>query len=115
MSKHYYTSFNNFRFIVKTPNEAKCRILSKSIILTHEQQRDYSEFIEEYNNSLFCSSTDENFEEVLKLYNSPVSFDCIAIDSIDVNAYDLKWLAEEMLDEFSKRFPDDIFYDLYFI
>lgn len=110
-----FTEFEKFNFIVKTPEESKCQVVSKRLILLHKEERDYREAINEYNNSLFCSSADNDFEEVLKLYNSPVSFDCIAIDRVDVNPYELTWLQEELLEELTKNFEDDEFYGLYFI
>jgi len=110
-----FTEFKNFNFIVKTPEEPKCQVVTKQILLLHREERDYREVLSEYNGSLFCSSSDNDFEEVLKLYNSPVSFDCIAIDRVDVNPFELTWLQEELLEEFEKRFTDDEFYGLYFI
>lgn len=115
MDTQNFTEFNRFNFIVKTPEESKCSVVSKQLILIHREERDYREVLQEYNGSLFCSSSDTDFEEVLKLYNSPVSFDCIAIDRVDVNPYDLSWLQEELLEEFTKRFEDDEFFGLHLI
>ncbi len=110
-----FTQFKDFKFIVKKSGEAKCKIVTSDIVLTHSDADDYSEFFDEFNGSLFCSSADPDFEKVLELYNSPVSFDCIAIDRIDVDYENLEWLESELLDELAKRYPNEEFYNILFL
>ena len=111
----HYTKFDDFAFIVKTPSESKCQVITKSVILTHSNDFDYYELFEEFNGSLFCSSVDPNFESIVNLYNGPISFECIAIDRDDVSHRSLEWLKEELLKELRERYPESEFYDLLFI
>jgi hypothetical protein len=115
MQEKIHTKFDDFTFIVKTPGESKCQLIKKDALLVHSKSVNYFETFEEFNGGLFCSSLDPNFDEIVKLYKGPVSFECIAIDRPDVTYRSLEWLKEEMLKEFSTRFPEDTFYDLYFI
>lgn len=115
MQDKTFTLFKDFTFIVKSPGISKCKVIKKDLLLTHLTATSYHEFFDEYDGSLFCSSADNDFEEILKLYNSPVSFDCIAIDRIDVSSMNFDWLAEEFLDELRGKFEEEEFYELYFI
>jgi hypothetical protein len=115
MANKNFTHYKDFSFIVKKPGEAKCKLVSTDLVLTHSETDDYSEFFDEFNGALFCSSTDNDFEKVLELYNSPVSFDCIAIDRIDVDYASLDWLEKELLDELGKRYENEYFYDILFL
>lgn len=115
MQDKTFTYYTGLTFIVKTPGLSKCKIITKDILLTHFTRGPYHDFFDEYNNSLFCSSADNDFDEILKLYNSPVSFDCIAIDRVDVNSENLDWLAEEFLEELKSKYEEEEFYELFFI
>ncbi len=115
MQEKFHTRFNDFTFIVKTPGESKCEIVKKDVVLLHSGKVDYSEIFKEFKGSLFCSSLDSDFSYIVELYKGPISFDCVAIDREDVNFRSLQWLKEEILKEFTSRFPEEIFYDLFFI
>lgn len=115
MEKKFVTVFKDFLFIIKAPGAPGCKIIKKDLILSHSNDFDYYETFEEFNNSLFCSSTDTDFEEIVKLYKGPITFDCIAIDRVDVTYRSFDWLIEELLEELNKRYPEVEFYDLFFV
>jgi len=115
MEQKNFTHYRDFSFIVKKSGDPKCRVVSTDLVLTHSVMDDFSEFFDEFNGSLFCSSADPDFERVLDLYNSAVSFDCIAIDRIDVDYENLDWLSNELLDELKKKYQGEEFYDIIFL
>jgi hypothetical protein len=115
MAETYYTKFDDFAFIVKTPGESRCQVIAKDVVLTHSNDFDYYELFEEFNGSLFCSSADSNFESIVNLYNGPISFECIAIDRDDVTHRSLQWLKDELLKELQSRYPEEQFHELIFI
>lgn len=120
MISRKYTKYDGFSFIVKTPGDSKCRVISTDIVLTHSNDIDYFELFEEFNGALFCSSADPDFESIVSLYNGPVSFECIAVDRDDISHRSLQWLKDELLKELRRRYTthdvgSDVFYDLIFI
>ncbi len=116
MANQHYTLIRNFSFIVKQPSQAKCTVVTKDLLMTHESDSyEYADVLKSYFGSLFVSSSDPDFDSVMNLYNSPVSFDCISVESVEVNPYDLEWLSEEILNEFSNNYPDDEFYSVLFL
>ena len=115
MAETYYTKVDDFAFIVKTPGESRCQVIAKDVVLTHSDDFDYYQLFEEFNGSLFCSSSDPDFESIVHLYNGPISFECIAIDRDDVTYRSLNWLKEELLKELGERFPNTEFHELIFI
>jgi hypothetical protein len=110
-----YTKFTDFAFIVKTPGESKCKVITKDLLLLHSKYFDYYELFEEFNGALFCSSSDSDFDSLVSLYNGPISFECIAIDRSDVNSNSFEWLKDELLTELGNRYPEETFHDLIFI
>lgn len=115
MAETYYTKFDDFAFIVKTPGESRCQVIAKDVVLTHSNDFDYYELFEEFKGSLFCSSADPDFESIVNLYNGRISFECIAIDRDDVTYRSFNWLKEELLKELKERFPQSEFYELLFV
>jgi hypothetical protein len=115
MENQNFTVLKNFSFIVKQPNQSKCEVVTKDLIMTHESESyEYEKVLREFNGCLFVSSQDPDFDKVMALYNSPVSFDCVSVDSLDINPYMFDWLSREILQYFTTNYPHDKFYSVLF-
>ena len=110
------TVIKNFKFIVKQINDSKCRMVVKDLILSHKlDSYEYEKVLKEYNGCLFVSKHDPDFDRAMELYKSPLSFDCVSVDALDINAYTFDWLANEILQDFKLTYPQDEFYSVLFI
>lgn len=110
------TVIKNFKFIVKTINDPKCRVVVKDLILTHKHDSyEYEKVLKEYNGCLFVSSQDPAFTKAMELYNSLLSFDCVSVDALDINPFTFDWLSNEILQDFRATYPQDDFYSVLFI
>lgn len=118
MNQLNHTLIKDFTFIVKQPYDSKCAVIVKDIMLLHKSETyafDYESVISEFTGCLWASSSDPDFNKLMELYSGPIKFECIAIETPDINQYEFSWLSHEITEELKKQFPEDEIYGVLFL